>query len=463
MKSFWKGHFLTLIMVFADVVAFSVIWRETWEVRRALASWFATPINPYENYRAILPKLLPVWIALMAYFEHYAHRGKITSLNQLDNIVKAGIAMLVSTMATAYLFKGYDIGRSVIFIGAGAATVYVYASRTILRKIKETFVARGHGLTRVAIIGAGETGRKVAERIKNHPEIGYDLAGFIDRDPAKQGKEIAGVKVIGDASKLVDLLLRHRVEEVFLAIPCLSQNDAFNLISECEQAKVHFKIVSASLLQVIMQKVKIDDIEDLPVIPLRDARLTPASALLKRLLDLAIVALFLPFAAVLMAICAAAIRLTSRGPALFVHERVGKDGKLFKLIKFRTMRTESDPYAVAPSDGRDPRITPIGRLLRKTSLDELPQILNVLKGEMSIVGPRPEMKFIVDTYEPWQRRRLYVLPGLTGLWQIAGRKRLPLHQNLEYDFYYIRNWSLLLDLEIIIKTVPAVIFGRGAF
>ncbi len=463
MKSFWKSHFLTLLLIFADVVAFCLIWRESWVLRRTLDTSFSVPINAYENYTAILPKLLAVWLLVMAYFQHYAHQGKISSLNELGSILQAGLGLLVGTMATAYLFKPNDIGRSVILIAVAGMTIYVYASRTALRRAKEFFVARGHGLTRVAIIGAGETGRKVAARIKSHPEIGYELVGFIDNDPAKSGAAVDGISVIGDTRDIVNLLLRHRIEEVYLAIPSRPTNELFSLITECEQARVHFKILTSSLLQVITEKIKIDDVEDLPVIPLRDGHLSPLSALLKRLLDLAIAVPLLILASPFILIIALVLRWESSGPAIFAHDRIGRDGKRFRMFKFRTMRTEVDPYEESPADASDPRITQFGKFLRKTSLDELPQLLNVIKGDMSLVGPRPEMPFIVEKYEPWQRRRLHVPQGLTGLWQIAGRKKLPLRLNLEYDFYYIRNWSLLLDLEILLKTIPAVLFGRGAF
>jgi exopolysaccharide biosynthesis polyprenyl glycosylphosphotransferase len=303
----------------------------------------------------------------------------------------------------------------------------------------------------------------VALRIQNHPEVGYELVGFIDRRAAELGEKVAGVPVISDGRDLVTLLLRYRVEEVFLAIPSLPQHEAFGLVVQCEEAYVHFKIVRDDLLQVITDRVKIDDIGDFPVILLREGRLRPVDLVLKRCLDLAMTLPLLVLSLPLWLFIAVAIRLDSPGPVLFSHDRVGMGGRVFRLFKFRTMRTDTPPYAVAPGDQSDSRITRFGRWLRKTSLDELPQFLNVLKGEMSLVGPRPEMPFIVEHYEPWQRRRLDVPQGITGLWQIAGRKQLPLHFNLEYDFYYIRNWTLLLDIAILLRTLPAVLLGKGAF
>lgn len=464
MKSLWKSPLLTALLVVLDVIAFGMIWRESWAVRSALDGWFDVPINPLENYtRGILWKLMVVWIAIMAYCEHYSHRGKISSLNQIGQVIRAGMLFLIGTMAMAFLFKGHDVGRSVIFFAVAGMTLWVWISRTILRRIKEETVARGRGLTRAVIVGAGSTGRRVAARMRNHPEVGYDLLGFVDRDPALAGGEVDGVPVLDARGSLVDLLLRHRVEEVFIATPSAPAGDLFNMITECEAARVHFKLVSAGLLQVITNKVKIDDIGDLPVIPMRIGRLTPLESALKRTLDLAVTIPALVVLSPLLGILAVLVRMDSPGPSLFVQERVGKDGRIFRMFKFRTMRRDTDPYAEAPADPGDPRVTRFGAFLRRTSMDELPQFLNVLRGEMSLVGPRPEMPFIVERYEPWQRRRLNVPQGLTGLWQIAGRKHLPLHRNLEYDFYYIRNWSLLLDLEILVKTAPVVFFGSGAF
>jgi lipopolysaccharide/colanic/teichoic acid biosynthesis glycosyltransferase len=217
------------------------------------------------------------------------------------------------------------------------------------------------------------------------------------------------------------------------------------------------------LLEVIADRVKVDDIGDLPVIPFHGTAPAPLQAFAKRLLDLtAALGLLLIFSIPMIGIVLA-IWLTSGRPVLFTQKRAGLKGREFTILKFRTMTPDTPRYGDAPTEASDPRVTPIGRFLRKTSLDELPQLFNVLAGQMSMVGPRPEMPHIAAKYQEWQRRRLDVKPGLTGLWQIVGRKNLPLSLNLEYDFYYIKNQSLTLDIVILLRTVPAVIFGRGAF
>lgn len=464
MRSFWKSHFLTLCLIALDVLALCFIWRESWQIRQALNPRFAVQINPYAQYQRALPLLIVSWVLVLAWFGQYAHRGKISSLNQVRDIIKSILTLVALWLALASLTKNlYSLGNSVIGFAIVGGFVYLYASRTVLKFVKDWLRSHRIGLTRVAIIGAGETGRRVALRIQNHPEVGYDLIGFIDRRADKIGPKVAGVPVIGDGGDMVDLLLRHRIEEVFLAIPSITQNDAFNMVVQCEAANVNFKIVKNDLLEVITDAVKIDDIDDFPVIQLREGRLTPFDEFIKRTMDLAITVPMLAVTLPLWVGIAIAVKLDSKGPILFSHDRVGKDGRIFRLFKFRTMSSATNPYAVAPGDQSDPRITSVGRFLRRTSLDEIPQFLNVIKGDMSLVGPRPEMPFIVAQYEPWQRRRLDVPQGITGLWQIAGRKQLPLHYNLEYDFYYIRNWTLLLDIAILFRTIPAVFLGKGAF
>ena len=286
--------------------------------------------------------------------------------------------------------------------------------------------------------------------------------GYIDPYRRLRVREIDGVEVLGTTRRLNQILKSQKIDVVFLAVPQLNQDEVMNLVVKCEHLGVQFKIAS-NLFEVITSRVKIDVIDEMPVVHLRNDRMHPVALFLKRVMDIVISASMLLLTAPVLAVIAALIKLDSRGPVFFCQHRVGRGGKLFTMYKLRTMNTASEPYAVAPVDGDDPRVTRVGRLLRKLSLDEFPQLLNVLIGDMSMVGPRPEMPFIVEQYEEWQRRRLDVKPGITGLWQIVGRKNLPLALNLEYDFYYIKNQGLLFDIVILIRTVPAVLFGRGAF
>jgi len=252
------------------------------------------------------------------------------------------------------------------------------------------------------------------------------------------------------------------VDEVLVADPAVPAGDLMAAVRASEKQRVEFQIV-AGPLQVLTAHAELSGPADLPVLELPTRSFGPGQRLAKRVCDVLGALLLLVLLGPLMLVLAALIRWRMGAPVLFRQVRVGYRGAEFTMFKFRTMVNEADAYAPSPQTAADQRVTPLGRWLRKYSLDELPQLLNVLRGEMSLVGPRPEMPFLVAQYEPWQRRRLDALPGMTGLWQILGRKDLPLRDNIEYDFYYIRNQSLLLDLAIFLRTIPVVLFGRGAY
>jgi exopolysaccharide biosynthesis polyprenyl glycosylphosphotransferase len=252
------------------------------------------------------------------------------------------------------------------------------------------------------------------------------------------------------------------VQEVFVAMPSLGHTRLLSIVLDCEDLGMTFR-VATNLFEVLTAGTPVDLVDDVPLVRLGRQRSSPLYEPLKRVFDLggALVALLVAAPVMLWVV----LRLLGQrdGPVFFRHERVGRHGQLFGMYKFRTMAADVDPEAAAPRGAADPRVTAYGRWLRATSLDELPQLWNVLRGEMSLVGPRPEMPFIVAGYTEWQRRRLAVKPGITGLWQILGRKDLPMHENLQYDFYYIRNRSLALDVSILIRTVGAVLSRKGAF
>jgi len=460
-KSFWKSRWLTILLLALDTSFYTMLWLISYYIRKLSNPLFSRPINELESYTSAIPGFLVVWLFATAYHAHYSHKEKISSLNQVSRIFKAAFAGFLGILALAhFVYKNHELGRAVILFSSVFNFLYLYISRTSLREMKTRCISSGIGLKRCLIVGAGECGRKVMEHIIGHPEIGFDLVGFVDDDTDK--KTVDHISVLGSLKELPKLIRKFQIEEVFLAIPSLSHNKQMDLIVESEETGADFKIVS-DIFGVITSQVKIGEIDEIPVIKLRQGRLSPTHAIIKRILDLTVAGLMFIPTILIWPLIVLYIRLDSRGPAIFKQKRIGKDGKPFLLYKFRTMHLDTPPYQEAPDHPDDPRITRAGRFLRKYSLDEIPQLINVFVGDMSMVGPRPEMPFIVEKYEEWQRRRLSVKPGITGLWQIVGRKKLPLYLNLEYDFYYIKNQSLLLDLIILWKTIPAVLFGKGAF
>lgn len=470
------GVGLTVTLVAADALAITTLWLLAYEIRYTFDSAFLRPINEDIYYAKALAVVVPMWLMVLASWGHYTHRERRSSLAQVRHVLGAFKDGLIASFALAFLLREYELGRSVVGMSAVLICVWVWATRAGLRYVRQRALEHGIGLRRALVVGTGETARRAVARLATHREIGYDLVGVVAVDPASHppgrlaGEDVTDIgpphafdkPVLGFIDDLREIIQRERVEEVFLAAPELDNNRMLNAIARCNDLHTNFKTCS-NIMEVITDRVKIDDINDLPVIPFRRGELPAVQAVLKRLLDVVVAGGLLLVFALPMLVIAAIIRATCGAPVLFRQQRVGRHGRAFTILKFRTMTVDTRPYDVAPTDPVDPRITWIGRFLRRTSLDELPQLINVLRGDMSMVGPRPEMPFIVDQYEPWQRERLKVRPGITGLWQIIGRKNLPLHQHLEYDFYYIKNQSLLLDILIILRTIPAVILGRGAY
>lgn len=467
--SIWKSRWLSLLLMVADAAGYSACWMGAWYLRLAFDGLLETPINeadPYQKVHAIM-----VGVALLNAFAFglYIHRRRLSSLNHPALLMKASYHWLLYIVVVAFFFKELDLGRSVIVMAALLGTIYLFSSRSLLRYFKRRALERGVGTVRCAILGTSQLALEVKESLRNHPEVGFTLAGLIklSEDPISPAEETLlkenGVELLGTKDEVSAIIREHRIEELFLAVADLAPQEQFRMLNMADMPGVSVHVVS-NIFGVILESAKVDEISTFPVVTLRDGHLPFHQTIMKRALDLTLGMVGVLFWMIFFHWwIALLIKRGSRGPVFFSQERVGRDGRVFEILKYRTMYTDAKQYDIAPTSEEDPRVTPTGRWLRRTSLDELPQLLNVVRGEMSLVGPRPEMPFLVEKYEPWQRRRLDVKPGITGLWQVIGRKNLPLHLNMQYDFYYIKNQSFLLDLEILFRTIPAVLKGKGAF
>jgi exopolysaccharide biosynthesis polyprenyl glycosylphosphotransferase len=333
--------------------------------------------------------------------------------------------------------------------------------------------ARPGWRSRVLIIGAGDLGRRLATVLLDHSRWGYDLVGYVDDDPEKQGQRLEGSRVLGRLVDLVSVISARKVEELWIALPARAHQTISDVVAAAEQQPVRIKI-APDYFSMALVRAKAEILGGIPLIGLREPVIEGADRLIKRAFDLAVGGASILVAAFPMAVIALLIRLDSRGPVLFRQQRVGENGRPFDMLKFRTMDADAEQrqahVLVTTADGQvihkhkgDPRVTRIGRFLRRYSLDELPQLLNVLRGEMSLVGPRPEMPWLVDRYEPWQRKRFAVPQGITGWWQVNERSDKPMHLNTDDDLYYVYNYSLWLDLRILLMTPLAALRGRGAF
>jgi exopolysaccharide biosynthesis polyprenyl glycosylphosphotransferase len=453
---------LRRLHVLTDGLLVSLGWLGAWALRQALDAWFHQPINPATAYVRALPMIVLPWLFCCWLFGIYRSSRMSTTIDELQALFRGVALGLLVVSAISFFVREFQFGRFVVLASAGLNFVTQGASRVLFHRLERRLHRSGRSDVAALIVGTGVAGIRLLQKLQDHPEIGYRVVGFLDESRSDEAKDIAGHPLLGGLDDAREIIEAHGVEEVFVAMPSLGHTRMLSLVLDCEDLRVTFRAVT-NLFEVLTAGTSVDLVDELPLVRLGRERVSPFYAPAKRAFDLAASLVALLGAAPIMAWVALRIRATSPGPALFAQDRVGQGGRVFRVWKFRTMKHDVEPEAPAPRKPGDARITDYGRWLRATSLDELPQLWNVLRGDMSLVGPRPEMPFIVARYEPWQRRRLAVKPGITGLWQILGRKDLPMHENLQYDFYYIRNRSLPLDLSILIRTVGVVVSGKGAF
>ncbi len=457
-----EGRVRQSFLIVLDACFLSLSWIASYWIRYWITPLLGYPVNHFEPYLQGLPLIITSWLLIGAGLGLYRRPRELQGIEQIRSLLKLTLLGLLVTMSISFIFREMEFARSVVLVSSLSNLVFLGLSRAIFRRIEGKLKADGGNGVKVLIVGAGYAGARILQKLQDHPTTTYRVVGFLDDNPDKQDFSIGKARVIGRLNDIKKVVQSEKLEEVFIAIPNLPHAEILHLVMECEGLDVDFHIVS-DLFGVLAHETRIELLEDFPIFDLNSGQADRSYQVAKRVFDLALTLPFSLFFFLTYPFIALAIRLESRGPVIFRQERVGQGGQVFILYKYRTMFIDTPIYAEAPRQVGDSRVTRVGRFLRKTSLDEVPNLLNVLTGDMSLVGPRPEMPFIVEKYQEWQRKRLEVKPGLTGLWQILGRKDLPLHENLEYDFYYIKNRSLLLDFTILLRTIPALLFTRGAY
>jgi exopolysaccharide biosynthesis polyprenyl glycosylphosphotransferase len=376
------------------------------------------------------------------------------------------------TLAGILFFSLPGVSRLQILTFYVLDLLFLFGIRFVVRLSQWLIGQPRRAKRRVLILGAGEAGRDVLSMIHRHRRAGLETAGFLD-DTLPVHTEVQGCPVLGRVAEVARYVESEEVDEVIVALPLGAYDRFFRFIAGLQNLPVRVRVVP-DYIKTALFRAMLEDFAGMSVITLRRPSLTPFERQIKRAFDMIVGAVMFALSLPLWTLISAAIYLDSPGPVIFRQQRVGEDGKLFWMFKFRSMikgaeEQEGDLLSLR-DDGQlvfkhvdDPRVTRVGRLIRRTSLDELPQILNVLRGEMSLVGPRPELPWIVEQYESWQWQRFAVPQGITGWWQVNGRSDKPMHLHTEEDLYYIQNYSLSLDIRILWQTVGAVIRGRGAY
>jgi exopolysaccharide biosynthesis polyprenyl glycosylphosphotransferase len=440
--------------------------------------WFAAVDEAnFVPYSAFIPISLTLTVLLLGIYKLNGVYNQPRGASWFDEVYSlmtgtaTGIILMVFVMV--FLFRSLFYSRLVFFYGGVLVTIFLSASRLAKRFARGRLRRRGLGVDRLLIVGVGEVGRTVMRHVVAQPTLGYHVIGFVDDDPEKANTDIGRFSALGNTAQIPRLVKEMAVDEVIITLPWMYHRKIVSIVAQCEREQVRVRIVP-DMFQMTLSHLDVEDLGGIPMIGMREISIGRTATFVKRAMDLTIsligVILLLPFFALL----ALLIKLDSNGPVFFSQIRVGKDEKLFACYKFRSMRQgaeaeQANLRTLNEADGPifkirdDPRITRMGRFLRRSSMDELPQLFNVLMGHMSIVGPRPAPPSEVQRYQPWHKRRLEVAPGLTGLWQVSGRSELSFDEMVLLDLYYIEHWSPLLDVQIMLRTVPTVITGEGAY
>ncbi|HOY66740.1 MAG TPA: sugar transferase [Candidatus Ozemobacteraceae bacterium] len=428
----------------ADTLALCLSGWLAYAVRTSEALFQVEPYlqNPGQ-YGLLIGTAVVIWHLLLIWRGGYERKLLLFRLDELLLQFKTSLLLFLLLMAATFLYHAYDFSRLVIFLWWLAFVFFGGIGRQIAHRLRERLHARGWGRRRVILTGSGPTLELFEKRLRENPGLGADIVAS------------------GAGIPLAELLSSEYIDEVFLFGDRIEYEQLWQLRETSRNSAVLLHLVPSFGNLYLRQFTGgfFDGAVMLSVSSPAARRLTLG---VKRFLDVAISAAFLVLLAPLGVLFALLIRLDSAGPVLFAQRRIGRDGREFTIYKFRTMYEDAEVYSPTPTSRADPRITRIGALLRSTGLDELPQLWNVLIGDMSLVGPRPEMPFIVREYTAVEAKRLKVRPGITGLWQVYARTaNLPIHSHVEYDLFYIENLSVSLDLMILLDTIPTLVFRTG--
>ncbi len=462
------SEFFRSLLLMIDLALISMAWLLAYGIR------FYTTLIPVTKgipslrpYLTLLPAVLVVWGIVFKAFNLYRPRRISTHLAEIWDITKACTLATLVVVSLTFFLRQFEYSRVVFILFFGISIFLVTMNRLCFREVMRFFRRRGYNLRSVLIVGAGQLGQELAQKLHRHRELGIRVIGFLSRRSEKVGKDIQGINILGTYDNLPNILAVHALDQIFLALPHDSYPDAEKILSFLQGQTVDVRIVP-DLLQFITIQGEAELFDGLPIVTLQATPLYGWSGILKRATDVifSLIVLVLTCPAILL--ISVLIKVTSPGPVIYRQKRMGYDGRVFYILKFRTMREDAETETgVAWTPKSDSRRTRLGTFLRATSIDELPQFLNVLKGEMSIVGPRPERPEFVEKFRqtvPKYMLRHKIKAGITGWAQINGwRGDTSLEERIKCDIEYIKNWSIWLDIKIMCLTLWKGFVNKNAY
>lgn len=421
-------------------------------------------LNGYLEFAIIL---IPVWILVFQSRKMYRLKRSVFVMDEFFVIVKCVSIGILFATAIVFLLKGdFPYSRLVFALIWLFSILFITGGRYIALKIEKNLYNRNIGVNSVAILGVNEIARRIYDKFTRDKFAGFNVIGYFSFEDA--GENFLNDRTfLGNYELIPQKLKEHNIEKILISLPSHKHEILYNLFKICEGINVEF-MFAPDFVDVMTSRLRIEEVDGIPFMKLKSLPMNIWNRFLKRTFDIAVSLFILVFISPLMLLIAILVKATSKGPLFYKQERVGLDGQKFEMLKFRSMKIDAERTGPQMASRNDERYTPVGRVLRKFSLDELPQFINVLGGQMSIVGPRPEREFFINTMKESIHRYLErhrVKCGITGLAQVNGARGTDssMQERIDYDIYYIENWSIVLDIKIIFKTIKEVLFSKDAF
>ena len=489
----WVMPAIKLMVIAVDVLIAAFSFIAAFELRavgHVLSPTAWAWSREFVPYAGILYFAVVLRLAMLIYQRVYRFHGAFSHSSQAIKIFKAVSVSSLLIVAWAFLFRGgfafreFSYSRSIFVLDFVIALASYTIFHLLLRSVQTRVRRRDVNLIPTLIVGTNIEAEQTLRELRERRELGYRVIGVVSPGGVEPSGDLRS-EIVGSLTELPELIRDLEIREVIITDDSLPSERLFESMMQIgRDRRVEFRF-APTLFNLLPQKTSVDQIGVLPMVRLFREPLSDFQRFVKRVSDVVFATIALVVTSPLWLAVALLIKRDSTGPVLFRQERVGMDGRIFLCYKFRTMRADSDDALHrdayrenivgreaansgddnAPVFGKvanDPRVTAVGQWLRRSSLDEIPQFLNVLKGDMSMVGPRPPIPYEVEEYDIWQRKRLDMKPGITGLWQVSGRSRLPFDEMVRIDLYYIENWSFWFDLKIMLMTLPAIVRGDGA-
>lgn len=473
-RPFLRPQLLPLLLPVQDFVLIYLAFALSYWMRyRLQLGPHVGSVATFFQYQGVALLLLGIMMPMLYAKGAYRRRMSTEIVDEAITIFSAATVGIASVLVITFMAHDFAYSRAVVIYMWILLIAFLVLSHALCRAIQGIRHRRGVGTRRLLVVGASDAGKMIMQSVMNRPDLGYKVLGFVDRRSHTRVPDFGRFQRLGMIDDIPQLIETRQVDEVIVALPGSAYEEVNSVVALCEGSGVGLKLVP-DLFRVSLSRVQMDDIGGIPLLDVQEIPPRRFERIIKRTLDIAIGTAAVLVSLPIVGALALLVRLDSEGPAFIRQERMGKDGRKFTCFKLRTMRIDADQLLAALQDQNetkgpifkmrnDPRCTRIGKHIRRFSLDELPQVWNVVLGDMSLVGPRPPLQREVVKYEPWHMRRLEAKPGMTGLWQVSGRSNLTFDEMVMMDIMYVDNWSLALDLKILLQTFTAVLAARGAY